>query len=55
MPATQPCAENIVIDEVSAALAYRDGDAEATIATLLEDLRYLRQQLVLAEGVMATA
>ncbi len=40
--------------EIEAALAYHDGNAEATIATLLEDLRYLRQQLALAEGAMST-
>jgi predicted aldo/keto reductase-like oxidoreductase len=40
--------------EVEAALAYHDGNAEATIATLLEDLRFLRKQLALAEGAMST-
>ncbi len=40
--------------EVEAALAYHDGNAEATIATLLADLRFLRKQLALAEGAMST-
>lgn len=39
--------------EVDLALAYHDGDAIATIETLLDDLRHLRQQLVLAEGAMS--
>jgi len=39
--------------EVDRALAYHDGDAIATIETLLDDLRHLRQQLVLAEGAMS--
>lgn len=39
--------------EVELALAYHDGDALATIYTLLDDLRHLRQQLVLAEGAMS--
>ncbi|MDW9493951.1 hypothetical protein GOC57_11680 [Sinorhizobium meliloti] len=37
------------IDEVAAALAWHDGDAEATIRTLLDDCRHLREQLALAE------
>lgn len=40
-------------NEVEAALAYHDGNPEATIATLLDDLRFLRQQLALAEGAMS--
>lgn len=40
--------------EVEAALAYHGGNAEATITTLLKDLRFLRQQLALAEGAMST-
>lgn len=39
--------------EIELALAYHDGDAIATVATLLEDLKHLRQQLVLAEGAMS--
>ncbi|MEX2692766.1 hypothetical protein [Rhizobium mongolense] len=39
--------------EVQAALAWHDDDAHATIATLLEDIRHLRKQLVLSEGVMS--
>lgn len=39
--------------EVDLALAYHDGDPVATIETLLNDLRHLRHQLVLAEGVMS--
>lgn len=39
--------------DVDLALAYHDGDAVATITTLLEDLKHLRQQLLLAEGAMS--
>ena len=42
-----------VASDVDLALAYHDGDAVATIATLLEDLKHLRQQLLLAEGAMS--
>ncbi|OCJ04438.1 hypothetical protein A6U87_16535 [Rhizobium sp. AC44/96] len=41
------------IDYVAAALAWHDGDACATIATLLEDIRHLRAQLLLTEGAMS--
>jgi predicted aldo/keto reductase-like oxidoreductase len=54
MSAPQACSEQSYVNEVEAALAYHDGNAEATIATLLEDLRFLRQQLALAEGAMST-
>ncbi|NRP21605.1 hypothetical protein LPJGGPFB_04864 [Ensifer adhaerens] len=36
-------------DDFTAALAWHDGDAEATIRTLLANCKHLRQQLVLAE------
>jgi len=39
--------------DVDLALAYHNGDAIATIGTLLDDLRHLQQQLVLAEGAMS--
>jgi len=38
--------------EVEAVLSWHDEDAKAAIATLLQDCRHLRQQLVLAEGAM---
>jgi hypothetical protein len=41
------------IDYVEAALAWHDGDARATIATLIADCRHLRRQLVLAEGLVS--
>ncbi len=41
------------IDYVEAALAWHDGDARAAIATLIEDCRHLRQQLVLAGGLLS--
>lgn len=41
------------IDEFAAALAWHDGDAEATIRTLLSDCRHLREQLALAEISMS--
>jgi hypothetical protein len=40
-------------DEFAAALAWHDGDAEATIRTLLADCRHLREQLALAEISMS--
>jgi hypothetical protein len=39
--------------QIEAALAWHDDDPRATIATLLEDILYLRRQLVLTEGVMS--
>ncbi|TCM71245.1 hypothetical protein [Rhizobium sp. BK068] len=39
--------------EVQAALAWHDDDVNATIATLLEDIRHLRHQLALTEGVVS--
>ncbi|UIK18018.1 hypothetical protein [Rhizobium leguminosarum] len=39
--------------EIEAVLAYHDADAWAAIGTLLEDIRHLRRQLALAEGVMS--
>ncbi|WP_137136709.1 hypothetical protein [Rhizobium sp. FKY42] len=45
--------DQVEISDLDAALAYHDGDPMATIETLLEDLRHLRQQLVLAEGAMS--
>ncbi len=41
------------IDEVAAAVAWHDGDTEATIRTLLADCKHLRQQLALAEISMS--
>jgi len=38
---------------VDAALAWHQGDPRATIATLIEDCRHLRQQLALTEGAMS--
>ncbi|KOF17897.1 hypothetical protein AC244_16185 [Ensifer adhaerens] len=40
-------------DELAAALAWHDGDAEATIRTLLADCKHLREQLALAEISMS--
>ncbi|MGO8503232.1 hypothetical protein AB9F35_17270 [Rhizobium leguminosarum] len=39
--------------EIEAVLAWHDDNARAAIGTLLEDIRHLRQQLALAEGVMS--
>lgn len=39
-----------VIDEVEAALAWHNGDPRKTVATLLEDIRHLKMQLILLEG-----
>ncbi len=50
MSATQPLPDQ---DELSAALAWHNGDAVATILTLLDDCRQLREQLALAEISMS--
>ncbi len=50
MPAAQPLPQT---DELAAALAWHDGDAIATIQTLLNDCRHLREQLALAEISMS--
>ena len=39
-------------DEVQAVLAWHDGDARASIRTLLADLKETREQLALAEIMM---
>ncbi|MGN7879361.1 hypothetical protein [Sinorhizobium sp. Sb3] len=41
MPAAEPEIEPV---EVAAALAWHNGDAEATIRTLLADCKHLREQ-----------
>lgn len=40
-------------DEVALALAWHDGDATATIATLLEDCAFLRRELAAAESLLS--
>lgn len=50
MPAAQPLPEH---DELAAALAWHDGDSVATIKTLLDDCRQLREKLALAEISMS--
>ena len=42
-----------VVNEFAAALAWHEGDREATIRTLLEDCRHLRDQLALAGASMS--
>ncbi|MEI3853585.1 MULTISPECIES: hypothetical protein [unclassified Ensifer] len=44
---------NEVADEVAAAVAWHDGDKEATIRTLLDDCEHLRKQLTLAGATMS--
>jgi len=39
--------------EVRAALAWHDDDAHETVATLLEDIRHLRQQLARAGAAIS--
>ncbi|MFB2553908.1 hypothetical protein [Ensifer soli] len=41
------------VDEIDTAIAWHGGDARATIGTLIEDCRHLRQQLALAEIAMS--
>lgn len=40
-------------DEVMLALAWHDGDAAATIATLLDDCAFLRSELAAAESLLS--
>jgi hypothetical protein len=40
-------------DTVEAALAWHDGDARATIETLLEDCGHLREQLEIARSFLS--
>jgi len=42
-----------LVDEVAAAIAWHDGDVQATIRTLLSDCRHIREQLALAVGNMS--
>ncbi|WP_139354048.1 hypothetical protein [Sinorhizobium sp. A49] len=51
--ATQADAVDLAADEFTAALAWHNGDAVATIRTLLADCRHLREQLALAEISMS--
>jgi len=55
MPAAQQSTlpDHEAIDELAAALAWHNGDASATIQTLLHDCRQLREQLALAEISMS--
>ncbi|MDO1582448.1 hypothetical protein [Rhizobium oryzicola] len=53
MSAPEPVIDREVADDVDTALAWHQGDARATIATLLEDLKFVRGQLALAEGAMS--
>ncbi|MGV4796104.1 hypothetical protein [Rhizobium sp. F40D2] len=39
--------------EIESVLAYHQQDAQAAIGTLLGDIKHLRRQLALAEGVMS--
>lgn len=53
MSAAQKATQNHDVDQAegdfTAALAWHNGDAEATIRTLLADCKHLREQLALAE------
>jgi len=40
-------------DEIAAALAFHDGDARATIGTLLADCKHLREQLAVTQVAMS--
>lgn len=53
MSAAQQIEQDPQVNEVEAALAFHGGNAEATIETLLADLRHLKLQLALAEGAMS--
>ncbi|KQV80015.1 hypothetical protein [Rhizobium sp. Root1220] len=49
----QPATKEDVDFEVQAALAWHDDDVNATIATLLEDIRHLRRQLILSQTAIS--
>lgn len=53
MSAAQKTTQNDEIDQAqddyTAALGWHNGDAEATVRTLLADCKHLREQLALAE------
>ena len=53
LPSEPPVEEGDPIDDVEATLAWHGGDARAAIATLLDDCRHLRLQLVLTEAAMS--
>ncbi|KSV65030.1 hypothetical protein N182_35980 [Sinorhizobium sp. GL2] len=42
-----------MLDEVFEAVAWHDGDKDATIRTLLDDCKHLREQLALACATMS--
>jgi hypothetical protein len=41
------------LDAVEEAISWHDGDARATIATLLQDCAFLREQLLLASSAIS--
>lgn len=41
------------VDEVAAAITWHDGDVRATVRTLLDDCKYLREQLAVAQAAMS--
>ncbi|MBY5406595.1 hypothetical protein [Rhizobium leguminosarum] len=49
----QPIGEAVESDERAEVIAYHRGDMHAAIDTLLEDIRHLSRQLMLAEGAMS--
>lgn len=48
----QPISEAVEDNERAEVIAYHKGDMHAGIETLLADIRHLRRQLALTEGVM---
>lgn len=42
------------MNDVDAALAWHAGDVRATIATLIDDCKHLRQQLALADRALSS-
>ena len=39
--------------QLAEVIAYHEGDMQAAISTLLDDVRHLRQQLAFAEGAIS--
>lgn len=52
-PAHSPT-EPVSTDDLSAVLEWHAGDSRAAIITLLEDCKYLREQLAVTEAAMSS-
>jgi hypothetical protein len=57
MPTISAAAYNIQysgpVDEIAAALAFHEGDVRATIGTLLADIKFVKEQMAIAQIAMS--